>query len=60
MYLLWWNFLYWLAPYAEGGFVGHFREEHSLHPTLIYFKRAQVFRIEINQDPKGWYGESWN
>jgi hypothetical protein len=32
------NFLQWFAPYSKtAGFVGYFRYEEALHPTLIYF-----------------------
>ena len=31
-------FLQWFAPYSQTvGFVGYYRHEEALHPTLIYF-----------------------
>jgi hypothetical protein len=61
-YVLWWLFLPWLAPYSETtGYVGYYREEYTLHPTLIYFKNSKVCVNEITQNPIGLLEkESWS
>ena len=59
-YILWWAFLYWIAPHCESGFVGFCRETFTLHPTLVYFRNGKVFKYEVEGNPTGWYGELWD
>jgi hypothetical protein len=60
-YMLWWYFLYWIAPYVETvGFVGFYRETFSLHPKPIYLKDGKVYKSDISEDPQGWYEEVWD
>ena len=57
----WWEFLFWIAPYSEStGFVGYYREEFELNPTLIYFQSGKVFTSEVTQSPAGSNGEEWD
>ena len=60
--ILWWNFLFWIAPYVETkGFIGFYRETYSLHPEIIYMSNGKIFTKEIKSNPKGWrHGEAWN
>jgi hypothetical protein len=60
--ILWWNFLFWIAPYVETkGFIGFYRETYSLHPEVIYISNGKIFTKEIKSDPNGWrHGEAWN
>jgi hypothetical protein len=59
--ILLWAFLNWLAPYSDTeGFVGYYREMYTLHPTLIYFQKGKVYKLEVDRKPIGpiWlYGE---
>src|SRR5215208_5033699 len=33
---MWFEFLHWIAPYSDTvGFVGYYREEYTLNPSLI-------------------------
>jgi hypothetical protein len=42
-YVLWWDFLFWIAPYSvRDSFVGYYREQYALHPVLIYFLGGEV------------------
>ena len=51
-YQVWWNFSQWLAPYSETqGFVGYYREELALQPTLLYFRSGEVYLHEVTQPP---------
>ena len=58
-----WSFLNWLARYSDTeGFIGYYREEFTLHPTLMYFKNGKVYKLEVKGEPVGpiWlYGEKW-
>ena len=59
-YQLWWQFLYWLAPYVEtGGFVGYYRETYSLHPHIVYLNNGKVFQVDVSGEPRGSFGEEW-
>jgi hypothetical protein len=52
-YVLWWDFLDWIAPYSStNGFVGYYRETFDLYPTLIYFKNGTIFSYEIKASPQ--------
>lgn len=60
-YQEWWEFAGWLAQYSETvGWVGYYREEDALHPTLLYFRDSKVYISEITQAPVGLLdGETW-
>jgi hypothetical protein len=54
LYMLWWQFLLWIALYSETkGYVGYYRETFRLHPTIVYFKNGSIYTHEIEQQPKG-------
>src|SRR5258708_27216939 len=62
-YVLWWDFLNWIAPYSlTSGYVGYCREQYTINPTLIYFKRGRgiVYLYDVQGIPKGLNGESWS
>jgi len=48
----WWPFAKWLALHSHtSGYVGYYREEFDLHPTLIYFREANVYTLRVTGDP---------
>jgi hypothetical protein len=47
-YQIWLGMFIWLAQYsATEGWVGYYREEANLHPTLIYFRGGHVFYYDV-------------
>jgi hypothetical protein len=45
-------FAEWIAPYSSTvGWVGYFRAEHDLYPTLLYFKHGRVYLSHDEQKP---------
>jgi hypothetical protein len=53
-----WRLLEWPSPHSETeGYVGYFREELALHPTLIYFKHGSVYIVDAKAVPEPIRGE---
>jgi hypothetical protein len=51
-YHTWWLLVPWLAKYSDAeGCVGFFKEECAKHPTLLYFKKGDVFLREVRESP---------
>ena len=51
-YETWWLFCECIAPHVEtAGWVGYYREEFKLHPTLMYFRGGKVYICEVTQSP---------
>lgn len=56
----WLQFLMWLAQYSETeGFVGYIQEEYDPTPTLIYFKKKEMFMEEAPYPTKSATGVPW-
>lgn len=59
-YPMWFEFLHWIAPYSDTeGFVGYYRADYELNPTLVYFKDGDVFDYDVKVPPEELYRHRW-
>lgn len=49
---VWWQVATWLAPYADDGYAGFFREENDEQPTLLLMRSGEPYFCKVGGEPQ--------